>query len=196
MQGKSQYPYNALQVCPTPGSHLPFWSHLLLFFPLAHSCFSLLVASLQLHWPPCYSLNTPSTLLPQDLCTYSSCSLNLPLPHIPIWLCFPVFAQLSMRLDTLPNTAINQPTSHAPFLAFSFPQHSTPSNVLCNLLILLAVSLPTLKWEVRENRNFHLFSSLWWSSHREQCVAYSWFSIKISWKTDSLTKWMGEYKKV
>lgn len=189
IQDKNWSPYSGRQTGPTPASHSPFWPHLL-FLLFALSFFSL-------------SSHTGLPAIPPTHQTHCSGPLHLLFlslehlfPHIAIWMRFSVFAQMTLRhsLTILFYFAINFSTPHASLLALLLPQHLSWSNILHNLLILFIVSFPTLVGKVLENRDFCLFSLLWYSSHRTVCVIY-WFSLKISWKTEWLTEWVNARKK-
>ena len=65
----------AASASPTPPPGLPLRAHFL------YSPFP--VTRLQLHRPPCWSSNTPGSLLPQDLCAHCSFCLEYLSPRSP-----------------------------------------------------------------------------------------------------------------
>ena len=135
-----------------PTAHKPL--HYLARLPLSEhlSDSSSLAHSIQLPWPPDYSLNAQSTVLPQGLCTYihsmrKACYTSMADAFVSFHPLFKSHLLNEAGRENPLELQLTSPTRHFPpplhvLLCPLFPMHSPPSNLRYSLLFIIDCLLP------------------------------------------------------
>lgn len=148
--------------------HISFTPHPTTF-PLCHSP--------QDTWPPSsYSINMPSTLRPQDLCTRCSYSLELCLPSIHMILSSPAgpYSNAPLLVRQFPTTLYKITSPTTPPTLQSFPAPLLPLLLSRALISSWHSTYSPTRMEAKEGRD-----SVCWVQHLEQHLVHSRCSINM-----------------